>query len=71
MDPAGAVAERVSYSAYGIARHHWQGDVDGAGYRAEYDLGGYLFAAEKGLQIVKSRTYSPDLERLSASSPAT
>jgi RHS repeat-associated protein len=31
VDPAGAVAERVSYSAYGIARHHWQGDVDGDG----------------------------------------
>ena len=31
VDPAGVVAERVSYSAYGIARHHWQGDVDGDG----------------------------------------
>ncbi len=31
VDPAGTVAERVSYSAYGLARHHWKGDVDGDG----------------------------------------
>lgn len=31
VDSAATVVERVTYSAYGIARHHWATDVDGDG----------------------------------------
>ncbi|MBL9118559.1 MAG: DUF4347 domain-containing protein, partial [Phycisphaerae bacterium] len=30
-DRSANVVERVTYSAYGVARHHWKGDVDGDG----------------------------------------
>jgi RHS repeat-associated protein len=31
MGTASKIFERVSYSPYGVARHHWPGDVDGDG----------------------------------------
>lgn len=31
LSSAAAVLERVTYSAYGVARHHWLSDVDGDG----------------------------------------
>jgi RHS repeat-associated protein len=34
----GALLERVSYTAYGVARHHWRGDVNGDGAVDSADL---------------------------------
>jgi RHS repeat-associated protein len=66
VDDEGAVAERVSYSAYGIARHHWKGDVDGDGAvtvsGGSSDLG--LVAAASGSSIGGSGYRSEyDLDR--------
>jgi RHS repeat-associated protein len=37
MGTASKIFERVSYSPYGVARHHWPGDVDGDGDQDNFD----------------------------------
>lgn len=39
LSSSAAVLKRVTYSAYGVARHHWLGDVDGDGDADTTDVG--------------------------------
>jgi len=44
LSDTGAVLERVTYTAYGVARHHWPTDVTGDGAVDSADLGAVLNA---------------------------
>jgi len=44
LSDTGAVLERVTYTAYGVARHHWPTDVTGDGEVDSADLGAVLNA---------------------------
>jgi RHS repeat-associated protein len=39
VDADATVIERITYTAYGVARHHWRADIDGDGAVGGADLG--------------------------------
>lgn len=56
IDDTGGLQERVSYSAYGEAQHHFPGDIDGDGDLDSTDTGSYSF------KDIDEAGYNPDAD---------
>jgi RHS repeat-associated protein len=61
LDESAALKERVSYSAYGRATHHWPGDWDGDGYVTAMDEDLIYIHGMEGA-VVGDAEYDPDFD---------
>jgi RHS repeat-associated protein len=61
LDESAALKERVSYSAYGRATHHWAGDWDGDGYVTAMDEDLIYIHGMEGA-VVGDAEYDPDFD---------
>ncbi len=62
LDDAAALVERVSYDAYGKARHHYMADWDGSGGVTQSEIDQIQTIADGSDHAIGETNYNPDMD---------